>query len=56
MKDVWKLVNWMSREEIVAVLEAYGFACYDSETTAQLREALVVNIQDKTIPLNAVEK
>lgn len=33
-------INWMGRNEIVAELEKEGFACYDSESTDDLRETL----------------
>ena len=33
-------INWMNRDQIVAELESEGFACYDSESTDDLREAL----------------
>ena len=49
MKDILRTVNWMSRDEIVGLLEGFGFVCYDHETTDELREALVVNVLDGTI-------
>ena len=33
--------NYMSREELVAYLEARGTACYDDESTSLLREAAI---------------
>jgi len=33
--------NWMSREELVAYLEARGTACYDDESTELLRECAI---------------
>lgn len=33
-------VNWLSREQIVTLLEGNGMACYDSESTDDLRDAL----------------
>ncbi len=43
--------NWLSREEIVSILETEAcIACYGNETTDDLREALVVNVEDGTIP------
>jgi hypothetical protein len=48
--NVRRTINWMDREEIVKVLENYGFACYDSETDAELREALFTNVELGTIP------
>jgi len=44
-------INWLSRNEIVDYLEAVGIACYDSESTDELREALRTNVADKTITL-----
>ncbi len=32
-----------SREELVAYLEGWGFQCYDSETTDDLRAAALEN-------------
>jgi hypothetical protein len=32
-------IDGMTRAELVAYLESWGFQCYDSETDAQLREA-----------------
>lgn len=39
----WKEVNWMNREEIISQLESIGIACYDDETTQELRECWVEN-------------
>jgi hypothetical protein len=39
----------MSRERVKEILESYGFAVYDSETTEELREALFENVKDGTI-------
>lgn len=47
--DIWRQLNWLSREQIVAILESYSFQCYDSESTDDLREALRQNIEDGTI-------
>ncbi len=33
--------NYMSREELVAYLEARGTACYDDESTEELRECAI---------------
>lgn len=46
---VSKAINWLDREKIVTILESYGFACYDSESTDDLRDALRTNIADNTI-------
>lgn len=48
-QEIHKTINWMDREQIVAILENYGFACYDSESTDDLRDALRANIEDGTI-------
>lgn len=32
-----------SREELIEYLESWGFACYDSETTEELRTAALQN-------------
>lgn len=44
-------LNKLSRQEIVELLESVGIACYDSENTEMLREALRVNVEDGTIEL-----
>lgn len=38
-------INWLDRTQIVAILEDYGFACYDSESTDMLRDELRANIE-----------
>ncbi len=48
--DIRRTINWMEREEIVKILEHYGFCCYDSETTDFLRDELFNNVDDGTIP------
>jgi len=50
--DDYAKIRSLSRQEIAEILENYGFACYDHEDTEELREALLVNIQDGTIPLS----
>ncbi|GIK44864.1 MAG: hypothetical protein K8L99_20430 [Anaerolineae bacterium] len=47
--DLRKTVNWLERSKIVEILESYGFQCYDSESTDELCQALVSNIEDGTI-------
>lgn len=42
-------INWMDRSQITKILEDYGFAVYDSESTDELREALRNNVVDGTI-------
>ncbi len=45
-------INWMERQEIVSILENNGFACYDRESTDDLREALREGIEDNSISLD----
>jgi hypothetical protein len=54
METLTELINWLSREEIQEILEAYGFAVYDDEAIEDLREALRVNIEDGTIDLDDI--
>ena len=49
-------INWLDRSDIEKILESFGFACYDSETTDQMREALRVNLMDGTIPQWALDR
>ncbi len=42
-------INWLSRADITSLLENIGLVCYDSETIEELKEALVVSIEDGTI-------
>lgn len=44
-----KAINWLDRDQVVEILERYGFACYDTESTDDLREALKTNVKDGTI-------
>jgi hypothetical protein len=48
--NIRRKTNWLNREEIVVILENYGFMCYDNETEDELREALISNVEDGTIP------
>lgn len=48
-QEVLTAINWLDRARIVAILESYGFACYDYETNDELRESIRVNIEDGTI-------
>ncbi len=52
--DLENALRRICRDEIVEILEANGFQCYDSETKEVLYEALVVNIEDGTISDNDV--
>lgn len=42
-------LNWLDRAEVEALLEGVGIACYESETTDELRDAVMANIEDGTI-------
>jgi hypothetical protein len=48
---VWRTLNTMSHERLVAFLEGYGFDCGD-DSSNDLRQALLVNIEDGTIELD----
>ena len=39
--------NYMSREELVSYLEARGTACYDDESTEELRECAIEDFEDE---------
>lgn len=45
-----RAVDRMSRQALEELLECYGFAVYDDETTHDLREAVAENVEDGTIP------
>lgn len=45
----------VSREKVVEALEGVGIACYESESTDELREALVANILDGTLTEDALD-
>lgn len=47
-------INWLERSQITKILEDYGFACYDSESTEELRSALRENILDGTISKSVI--
>lgn len=49
-------LNWMDRSEVEALLYAVGIACYESETTDELRDAVAANIEDGTIPEDALDQ
>lgn len=36
-------IKTMTRKQLIAYLESWGFQCYDHETTRQLREAAIEN-------------
>ena len=49
MSSLITKINWLEREQIVELLESIGIACYDSESTKTLREALLANVEDGSI-------
>ena len=49
MRNLRERLNRLDRSQIVTLLESVSIACYDSESTDELREALAVNIEDGTI-------
>lgn len=54
-QDIHKAINWLDREKVVKILEGYGFACYDSESTDDLKSALRENIIDGTIDSSVLD-
>lgn len=46
---VYAMINDLTRPALVQLLENYGFAVYDSETSRTLREAVHANYEDGTI-------
>lgn len=55
-QDLRTRINWMSREQIVGLLEGQaGIQCYDDESLEELKEALFVNVEDGTIELDEDE-
>ena len=55
-QDIHKAINWLDREKVVKILEDYGFACYDSESTDDLKNALRENIADGTIDPSVLDE
>ena len=47
-------IGWMDRGEIAKILEGYGFAVYDDESTSTLRDALLANVEDGTIDSHVI--
>ncbi len=41
-------INQLDRQQIIDLLESIGIACYDHESTKELREALRANSQVKS--------
>lgn len=54
-QNINKAINWLDREKVVKILEEYGFACYDLESTDDLRSALRENITDGTIDSSVLD-
>lgn len=54
-QNINKAINWLDREKVVKILEEYGFACYDSESTDDLKIALRENIIDGTIDSSVLD-
>lgn len=48
-QNIHTAINWMDREDVVSLLEGIGMACYDSESTDELRDALRSAIEDGDI-------
>jgi len=44
-------INWLDRSEMVELLEGVGIYCSDSESTDEIKEALVENIEDGTLEI-----
>ena len=42
-------INWLDRKDIVKLLEGNGMACYDSESTDDLRDTLRQCVEDGDI-------
>lgn len=45
-----QLVSKLDRAEAISILESYGFACFPSESTQLLKDAITANVLDDTIP------
>lgn len=55
-QSIHAAINWLSREDIIKILNDYGFQCYDRETTKELEDALRSNIADGTIPESVLDR
>lgn len=54
-RDDRAFINGLERAKIVLFLEeTLGIACYDSESTSLLREALIANVADGSTPVDDV--
>lgn len=47
-------INWLSRQQIVELLEGNGMACYESESIEDLREALKQCVEDGDISVDSI--
>jgi hypothetical protein len=47
-------INWMTRSELCYILEGFCFQVYDDESVDMLRQALIVNVEDGSIPEYAI--
>lgn len=47
-----KRLNWMDRADIEKLLESIGIASYDDETTDELKDAVVQNINDGNLDID----
>ncbi len=48
-------INWLDREKVVTLLEGNGMACYDTESTDDLKETLRQCVTDGDITLEELE-
>ena len=51
-QNIHTAINWLDRERIVELLERNGMACYDTESTDNLRETLRECVEDGDIAPN----
>lgn len=51
-QKIHKAINWLSRQQIVELLEGNGMACYGSESTDDLMDTLRECIADGDIAPN----
>ena len=50
-----KIINWLSRDEVVSLLEGIGIACYDEESDTFLRDTLQENVECGEISEESVQ-
>ena len=48
-QKVHTAINWLSRDQVVSLLEGNGMACYDTESIDDLKESLRACIEDGDI-------